>query len=323
MLPDRNPAFARFVAPAQATPGGLLLLGAVLFLLLVYVPGSLLIFLLVAILRFQPTPDELGLAFETTMLDLARPDRPELVIFVLLSFLAMFGAVWLTNRLFHDLPLKSLIGPGPQGRLVAITLAVLVPVVAMSLLAGMLLTDPRPNLAPATWLGWMPLALPLLLVQVTAEELIFRGYLMQQLAVRFRSRWIWLVLPSALFGLLHFEAEKFGLNAYLVVISTGLFGLIAADVTVRCGSLVPAIVLHFGNNVLAMLILSLDGTINGLSLFVTSVHAGDTAVVRGFLLVDIAFLAAGYGVWLLVQARRSRLHSPPSRPTSTPMPEAR
>ena len=38
----------------------------------------------------------------------------------------------------------------------------------------------------AAWAAWLPLVLPALLVQTAAEEIAFRGYLMQGLAARFR-----------------------------------------------------------------------------------------------------------------------------------------
>ncbi|WP_338153259.1 CPBP family intramembrane glutamic endopeptidase [Pseudophaeobacter leonis] len=60
------------------------------------------------------------------------------------------------------------------------------------------------NLGFWPWLGLLPLSLLAVLVQVSAEEVVFRGYLQQALAARFKSPVIWLVAPSALFGLAHY-----------------------------------------------------------------------------------------------------------------------
>ena len=60
---------------------------------------------------------------------------------------------------------------------------------------------------------------------------------------------------------------------------------------------------------MAMMLVSLDGTLTGLALFVTSVHATDTAAVRVFLLADIAVIGAGYLIYLTIVTRRERLHS--------------
>ena len=65
-------------------------------------------------------------------------------------------------------------------------------------------------------------------VQISAEELAFRGYLMQGLAARFRARAVWWGLPALLFGLMHWNPATFGPNAWLVVLTAGLIGLILA-----------------------------------------------------------------------------------------------
>ena len=43
-------------------------------------------------------------------------------------------------------------------------------------------------------------ALALIFLQASAEEAVFRGYLLQQLRARFRSPLVWAVLPALLFG---------------------------------------------------------------------------------------------------------------------------
>lgn len=141
----------------------------------------------------------------------------------------------------------------------------------------------------------MPLALPALLIQTGAEELIFRGYLQSQLAARFRSPVIWMVLPSALFAVLHFDSTA-GANAWAIVGVTFLFGLVAADLTARSGSLGPAIALHMGNNISSVLFVGLPGNLSGLALFLLPVEASDPALrilfpVEALLLVLI-WLAA-------------------------------
>ena len=55
------------------------------------------------------------------------------------------------------------------------------------------------------WLSFLPLAMAGILLQTGAEELLFRGYLQQQFAARFKSAGPWLILPSVLFGLAHYD----------------------------------------------------------------------------------------------------------------------
>lgn len=318
ILPDRTDAFARFIAVARQSDGGLLLLGACLFLILAYVLGSGAILGLLTVVWAGGDWRDLEQGFGAVSTVLGTTEAPLAVVMLLTTFFAMGGAVWATARLFHDRGLRSLLGPGPHGRSARITALVCAGLLVVAVISGLTFADPKDNLALGVWLAWMPIALPLLLVQVSAEELIFRGYLMQELAARYSSRWIWLGVPTAVFGLLHFDPGTHGSNALLVCAATALFGLIAADLTVRTGTLVPAILLHFTNNFFALFILSLDGTINGMSLFVTGIHASDTAQVRFYLLIDIAVLVLLYAVWIGV---RARLHSEAPHPMSKRDPE--
>lgn len=319
MLPGMNEKFEAFIAPARTPTGGLLLLGSALFLLIVYTLASFVILALFGLAVNGGQLSGIGTAIGRVSLELTDTGKPASVLMLLTTFLGMAAAVLLAVRLFHDRGIATLLGPRRYGPLAKTTLKVLVPLLLLALFGSFVTDDPRANLPPARWLLLMIPALPLLLIQVSAEELIFRGYLMQELAVRFRSRWIWFVLPAMIFGSLHLDTDTFSpLNAGLVVVSTTLFGLIAADVTVRTGSLIPAITLHFGNNLLAMMILSLDGSINGLSLFVTGVNVNDGARVTVFLLADVAVLSLIWCVWMWLADRRTRLQSTGEGPTWSP-----
>lgn len=319
MLPGMNAKFERYIQPAKPPAGGWLLLGGVCFILIAYTIGSFLILGAVAFLQNSLRLDGIDAAMGAVTSQLRDADDPVAILLLLVTFVGMAAAVLLATRLFHDRGLMSLLGPHPWRLPLSATLKGLAPFLAVALIGGFVMADPRPNMPLPQWLLLMVPALPLLLIQVLAEELIFRGYLMQELAVRARTRWVWFVLPAVVFGSLHFDTETFSpTNAVLVVVATTLFGLIAGDVTIRTGSLIPAIVLHFMNNLLAMMILSLDGTLNGLSLFVTGVSVEDDTQVTALLLADIAFLALAWLAWMWFASRRARLHSTGEAPTWAP-----
>jgi len=127
----------------------------------------------------------------------------------------------------------------------------------------------RPAISPATplptWVAWLIPALVLIFMQSLAEELVFRGYLLQQLRARFRSVWIWAILPSTLFGALHFDAGTYGINAWFYVLNTAVMGTIACFITLRTGNLGAAAGLHFANNAM-MLLVGIQGDLDGFSL---------------------------------------------------------
>jgi membrane protease YdiL (CAAX protease family) len=152
-----------------------------------------------------------------------------------------------------------------------------------------------PNRAFGSWLVVLPIALLGVLIQSSAEEILFRGYLQQQLAARFKSPLIWMVLPSILFALAHYDPDGAGENAWLFVVWAGLFGLMMADLTARAGNLGPAIAVHFVNNAMALLIVSLPDELGGASLFLLPFDMADVEEMRAWMPVDFAMT---FVIWL-------------------------
>jgi membrane protease YdiL (CAAX protease family) len=138
-----------------------------------------------------------------------------------------------------------------------------------------------------------PAGLLAVFVQVTTEEVLFRGYLMQQLAARFAHPAVWMILPSAVFGALHHD-PSLGLASIWVIGSAMLFGIAACDLTARSGSLGPAIALHFVNNASAFLLISAQDALSGLALYRLAVDLTDPTQLRNVLLIDIGVILCGW-----------------------------
>lgn len=85
------------------------------------------------------------------------------------------------------------------------------------------------------------LILLLVPVQAAAEELVFRGMLMQVIGSWLRSPWLAIIIPSVLFAFAHIY-DIWGLLAVLAM------GLTAAWISWRTGGLEAAITLHVINN---------------------------------------------------------------------------
>lgn len=79
-------------------------------------------------------------------------------------------------------------------------------------------------------------------IQSYAEEVIFRGYLLQGLGLRIQRKWLLFGTASLIFGLCHFSS---GLDALLM---TTLFGLVFCSIVVQRQSLAFASGVHFINN---------------------------------------------------------------------------
>ena len=154
------------------------------------------------------------------------------------------------------------------------------------------------NLDFGLWLALLPLSLLAVLIQVSAEEIVFRGYLQQALAARFKSPLIWLLVPSFVFGLSHYMPLEAGPNTWLICLWAGGFGLLMADLTARAGTLGPAIAVHFFNNIIALLIFASPTSLNGLGLYLLPYEMSDAQQLRPWLWVDCAMMLVS---WLVAR----------------------
>lgn len=225
---------------------------------------------------------------------------PWAMLLLFATFIGGFLGVWLAMRLLHRRPMGALFGRAPAV-LRDFTLGVAMMVVvggALSLLMLPMLPELELTDQPRLWLMLLPLALLGLLIQTGAEEAVFRGYLQGHLAARFAAPLVWMGVPTILFGLAHYSPGLPG-TVWLVVAATGLFGLIASDLTARSGSLGLAWGLHFANNVMAILILSLNDGLGGLSLLRPVGGSVDPDHLRPLLFADMALLVV---VWLACRA---------------------
>ena len=279
-MPLQGPAFAAFVAPARRRPALWRLLLGLLIAVLVWI-GALAFLLPVAGGEGREDPVAALLAY-------------------LGSFAGLAAGVILAAGLLGRRGPATLIGPGGlRARGFGAGAAFVLALLGAATLAGALLGQPPVRrMDVSSWLGALPLALGALLVQTSAEELFFRGYLTQGLAARFRAPVIWLGVPAVLFGALHWAPAVHGPNAGLVAAQAGLIGLILGDVTTRRGNLSLALGMHFANNAVALLLIAQPGPFDGLALFLASAEPMAPAELRRDLLIILAAMSAGYGLWL-------------------------
>lgn len=211
-----------------------------------------------------------------------RADTPAKIMVFFSTFAGYHLGLWGVVTFLHKRPYRSLFGP--EGRLhwrhfayglvVASGLSALLTGVEM---AGILalgtdaasMPEATRNLDLYTWSSILLPVLVLIFIQIMAEELVFRGYLLQQLRARFSSVWIWAVAPSVLFGLLHMDLATYGNNAYFYVLHTTVIGIILALVTLRTGNIGAAAGLHMANNA-ALLLLGNEGSLDGASLYLSN-----------------------------------------------------
>lgn len=135
------------------------------------------------------------------------------------------------------------------------------------------------------------IAVFLLPIQTSFEELFFRGYIMQGLAYFCRNKWVAVVVSSVLFGLIHGmnpEIEKYGfwpMQTYYI--SAGLF---LALITVMDDSLELALGVHAATNFFGATFLTYQGSVlQSDTLFITS-NINPWVMLFGFIISAIAFI---------------------------------
>jgi len=291
------PAFEQFVRPARIKPQ--------IWRLIVGMVLSTIIYVIWVAVLFGGAYATIGFgSFEQWAGDLVQPDTVRPMLLLLASFGGMMLGPMLVARWIHKRPMGSVFGPA------AITLrhfcyAAMVAGVLLFLSVGFwfLMFDAERNLATDVWFTVLPFAIVGLLVQTGAEEVLFRGYMQQQLAARFRSPLIWMVLPSVLFGLVHMDPSQDTRTVVLVVGAATVFGLLAADLTAVTGSIGAAWGFHFANNAIAILVISTKGSLTGLSLYLTPYGLDEAMQLTGPLIQDLLIM---FVIWIILRRTLAR-----------------
>ncbi len=97
--------------------------------------------------------------------------------------------------------------------------------------------------------------------QISLEEYLFRGYLMQHIGVMVKNKWFPLILTSILFGIAHAANPEVGAVGFwkMMIFYVGT-GLLLGIMTLMDDGLELALGFHLGNNLLASLLVTADWT---------------------------------------------------------------
>lgn len=258
-----------YAAPAAARPGlwrlivGIVLILAGWFLWTVLVMSAYVVYQIAAGLPVNVALESLG--------RLVGAAGPVGVLFQLATFAGIWPAAWVVVRLLHGQRFGTLFSPEARLRWGefggGLMLAAAFSAATLTFALVVVGLPERTDLPAAGWLMALgPLAL-LIFLQASGEELVFRGYMLQQLALRWRSPLVWAGVPAALFGLAHYTGgTALGIGWHYVVV-TAVFGLAAAALVWRTGSLAAAMGLHTGMNLFAVAGVGVSGVLEGTQLF--------------------------------------------------------
>ena len=106
------------------------------------------------------------------------------------------------------------------------------------------------------------------------------------------------MVPAAIFGAVHYIPGLPGANNWVIVGYATLFGVLAGDLTARTGSLGAAWGFHFANNIMGIAVISTEGSISGLGLWVRDEGFAAPMALSPLLFLDVAVLIA---IWWIIR----------------------
>ena len=173
------------------------------------------------------------------------------------SFIPIFVATLLAVRFIHERPLKTLVTGKMHirwGRILAgaatwLVIAALLAVIEAFLYPGRYVL----TFQPFTLLIYAVFALILIPIQTSAEELFFRGYLLQWMGLRLRNVWLLSLINGILFFLPHSVNPEMASGSLLIGLGYFAMGFFLTLITLQDHGLELALGMHAGNNLFAAL----------------------------------------------------------------------
>jgi len=225
------------------------------------------------------------------------------MLFALVSFIPLFVGTIVAYRFLLGRPAKQLFAVGVPFRMRRVWWGFFTWLLVM-LGPSILLLAMFPSENGYEWnfdqAAFIPFAIVTILlipVQTTAEEVFFRGWLMQWFSQRFSSIWILSALSGIAFALPHMANPEAVSQPVLAFVTYALVGFVLGWVTVRDRSLEIAIGAHAAHNLFLTLIAGYEGgTLPAEALFVTdSAELGVGNVVFTVALIPVFIVVSRWG----------------------------
>lgn len=193
------------------------------------------------------------------------------ISFLLFRYLHRRGTEWLVS-----------VQPGWRVRYLVVCLGAAVVVLNAALWASFVLGAPDFGAPQPGWVIFLLVLLVTSPLQAVAEEVFFRGYLLQTIGSAAGRAWVGIVVSALLFAFFH------GSQSPALFAHRFLFGLLAGWLVLRTGGLEAGIAAHIINNLFAF----------GYALFTGGVAA--TKAVSEITWGKAAFDVGGFAVFALV-----------------------
>lgn len=220
------------------------------------------------------------------------------LILLMLPMVLTFFALIISMRFIHGHSFKNIFTSASQFRWKNFFFAFFV-WGGMLLIAELITYQLQPdnyvfNFDPASFYQLLLIALLLIPLQASAEELYLRGNLMQGVAIWTRSRLAALFATSIIFGLLHFsnpEVKAFGfLPAMAYYIG---FGLLMGILVIFDGGLEMPLAIHSINNIYGAVFVGYSGSVLQTPTLYKVVEYNANGMLLLFVIAAVIFLFIG------------------------------
>lgn len=239
--------------------------------------------------------------------DLNPASQMTLIIF-LMSFIPIWLGTGAVTRLLFGFSLPHLYGQSGKIRwsdfhvgFVCVFVFVLLLEVLVFAVTWIIGAAPYMRNSAVPLLEWLIYLLPflvLIFLQVGAEELFFRGYLLRLVYSRKASLFWAVYVPSCLFGLAHLDPITYGFNSLLYVLNTALTGVILCFITLWRRNIAMAMGIHFAVNISAILIIGQgDSPIgSGAAIWLSTIAPKSATMSTSMVFITIVEIAL-YSIW--------------------------
>ena len=221
------------------------------------------------------------------------------MVSVFLTFIMLWIPTWAITLWLHRRPFKSLFTAAPTMRWsrIAQGFAIYgVLVLVATLVEGFLIhPDNYVWVYDPSSFWWFALAISLLVpIQATAEEILFRGYILQATGFLSRNLFILSLINGILFMLPHLLNEEVQVSPILVSLGFIISGIFFAIITLLDNGMELAIGAHIANNIFALAFVNLtDSSIVTSPLFLVTeldpIYNLISQTIAGLLFILIIF----------------------------------
>ncbi len=191
--------------------------------------------------------------------------EPNLSLFlVMLTFVVAMAAIVLTVRYVHKQSFLSLTTARARvdwGRIwFSFSIWAVLTVMSTVVMYAMYPEEFVVAFQPVPFLILFVIATIMIPIQTSAEEYIFRGYLMQGIGVMAKNRWAPLLITSVLFGAMHLMNPEVGKMGYIIMVYYVGTGLFLGILTLMDDGMELALGFHAANNLITALLVTSDWT---------------------------------------------------------------